>query len=348
MGDATTTFAAQASALPRGARALAPGLAGVALLAAAAWALGSLIPLVGAPVLALGAGLAVGQVTGAPPALRPGIDFTLKRLLRLAIILFGTTLSFMQVMQIGAASLVILLATVILALVATHGFGRWMRAPGRLTSLIGVGTAVCGATAVLTVGPIIESKEEEMAFAVTTIFLFNMLAVLVYPVLGHVLALRDATFGLWTGAAIHDTSSVLAASFAYSESAGRVATVVKLTRTLALVPLALVYGLAHGYRRRAAGLTTGGSVTLSKIFPWFILWFLAAALLNTTGLFGPPVAHWSSLAGKFLVAMVMAAVGLSADLRRMREIGLRPFYIGLAASVTIAAVSIALIRVLGA
>ncbi|MDR7523549.1 MAG: putative sulfate exporter family transporter [Armatimonadota bacterium] len=347
MSDTTATSATLAAGWPRGARALASGLAAVSLLAAAAWALGGLIPLIGAPVLALGAGLAVGQVAGAPAALRDGIDFTLKRLLRLAIILFGTTLSFMQVLQIGAASLVIILATVILALGATHGFGRWMRAPGRLTSLIGVGTAICGATAVLTVGPIIESKEEEMAFAVTTIFLFNILAVLVYPVLGHVLALPDATFGLWTGAAIHDTSSVLAASFAYSESAGQVATVVKLTRTLALVPLALAYALAHGYRRRGAGPGTG-SVNLTKIFPWFILWFLAAALLNTAGLFGPPVAHWSSLAGKFLVVMVMAAVGLSADLRRMREIGLRPFYIGLAASVIIAAASLALIRVLEA
>jgi len=196
------------------------------------------------------------------------------------------------------------------------------------------------------VGPIIESREEEIAFAVTTIFLFNVLAVVIYPLLGHGFVLSDRVFGIWAGTAIHDTSSVLAASFAFSEPAGKVATVVKLARTLKLVPLALAFGLAHSYAQSRRGATGGVRVDLVKIFPWFILWFVVAALLNTAGLFSAPVVKGSSLAGKFLVIMVMAAVGLSADLKRMREIGLHPLYIGLAASVMIAIVSIALIRLL--
>ncbi|MDR7419991.1 MAG: putative sulfate exporter family transporter [Armatimonadota bacterium] len=323
-----------------------PGVVAVGAVAALAWIAGTRVPLIGAPVLALTVGLIARNLAGAHPALQPGVEFTLKRLLRLAIILFGATLSFGQVIRIGAASFAVIAVAIVLALGLTYAFGRWLGAPPGLVTLIGVGTAICGATAIITVGPIIESKDEEVAFAVTTIFLFNMLAVLVYPLLGHALALSDSTYGIWAGTAIHDTSSVLAASFAFSEPAGKVATVVKLTRTLALVPLALIYGVAHSYARSRAGAAAGTGVNLAKIFPWFILWFVVAALLNTWGLVSAGVGAGASLAGKFLVVMVMAAVGFSADLRRMHEIGLRPLYIGLVASVVIAVVSIALIRVL--
>jgi uncharacterized integral membrane protein (TIGR00698 family) len=332
------------------AQGLASGLIMVAVIAVAAWMLGGVAPLIGAPVLALIGGIVLRNALGTPVSLRPGVDFTLKRLLRLAIILFGATLSFAQVIAIGSGSIVVILTTIVLALVLTYVFGRWLQAPPGLVSLIGVGTAICGATAIITVGPIIESKEEEIAFAVTTIFLFNVVAVVVYPLLGHVLALSDRVFGVWAGTAIHDTSSVLAASLAFSEPAGKVATVVKLTRTLMLVPLALLFGIAHSYAQGRRGATGAARVNLVKIFPWFIVWFVVAAILNTLGLFNTPLTSpllgWASVAAKFLVVMVMAAVGLSADLRRMREIGLRPFYIGLAASVTIAVVSIALIRLL--
>jgi uncharacterized integral membrane protein (TIGR00698 family) len=324
------------------------GLVIVAGLAAAAWYLGGLLPLIGAPVFALVAGLVIRNTTGGGPAWGPGIDFTLRRLLRLAIILFGATLSFAQIVRIGGGSVVVIAVTVALALGLTTLFGRWMGAPAGLVRLIGIGTAICGATAILAVGPIIESREEEIVFAVTTIFLFNMLAVLVYPLLGHLLALSDPVFGVWAGAAIHDTSSVLAAAFAFSEPAGQTATVVKLVRTLALVPLALIYGIAHSVARRAAagGGSGGARVNLVKIFPWFILWFVLAALLNSLGLVGAAASRGAAVAGKFLVVMVMAAVGLSADLRRMRRIGLAPLYVGLAASVVIAVASFGLITLL--
>lgn len=304
-------------------------------MAAAAWFLGGFVPLVGASVIALFAGAVIRNTVGTPQALVPGVEFALSRLLRLAIVLFGTTLSFAEIVSLGGASFLVICVTVVLALGLTGLFGRWVQAPPGLVSLIGAGTAICGATAVLTVGPIIEAKKEEIAFAVTTIFIFNMAAVVVYPLLGHLLALPDATFGIWAGVAIHDTSSVMAASLAYSESAGRAAMVVKLTRTLMLVPLALVFGImAQRYR----------SVSVARIFPWFVLWFVLAAGLNTLGLFGPGTVRLAGLLAKFLVVMVMAAVGLSADLRRMREIGLRPFYVGLFASVLIAVVSLGLIR----
>ena len=290
------------------------------------------------------AGVVLGNTVGTPAGWRPGLDYTLKRLLRLAIILFGAGLSFAEVIRLGAGSLTVILVTIVLAISLTYIFGLWLRAPSRLVSLIGVGTAICGATAIVTVGPIIEAREDETAFAVTTIFLFNMVAVVVYPLLGHALGLSDLVFGTWAGTAIHDTSSVLAASYTFSDSAGKVATVVKLTRTLMLVPLAFLVGLVHSYRASRPGAGSGARVDFVKIFPWFVLWFVAAALLNTFGFFSADLVRIGAAVGRFLIVMVMVAVGLGADLQRMRQIGLRPFFIGLFASVLIAVTAIGLIQ----
>ena len=324
-------------------QSLIPGLAVVIAIAAASWWLGTLVPVVGAAVFALLIGIAAGNLVSPPVALRPGVDFTLKRLLRVAIVLFGAGLSFAEVVMLGGGSLLIILTTIILALALTALFGRWLRAPSRLVHLIGVGTAICGATAIITVGPIIDATEDETAFAVTTIFLFNMLALLIYPFLGHLLGTSDRVFGVWAGTAIHDTSSVLAASYTFSDAAGDVATVVKLTRTLMLVPLAVLVGVLVSTRAGRAAGPVGSRVRLARIFPWFILWFVAAALLNTFGLLPPPAIRAAAVAGKFMIVMVMAAVGLGADLRRMAHIGVRPFLIGLFASVLISVVSLMLI-----
>jgi len=321
-----------------------PGLAVVVAIAAASWWLGTVVPVVGTAVFALLIGIAAGNAAPMPASMRPGVDFTLKRLLRVAIVLFGAGLSFAEVVTLGGGSLLVILTTIVLALALTALFGRWVRAPSRLVNLIGVGTAICGATAIVTIGPIIEATEDETAFAVTTIFLFNMLALLIYPFLGDLLGMSDRVFGVWAGTAIHDTSSVLAASYTFSDAAGDAATVVKLTRTLMLVPLALVVGMLYSFRANRAGQSATSRVRLGRIFPWFILWFVAAALLNTLGVLTPSLVGAAGLAGKFLIVMVMAAVGLGADLRRMAHLGARPFLIGLFASVLIAVVSLILIR----
>src|SRR3990172_1075265 len=260
---------ARAGRLRARAGALLPGVAAGAIIAAAAGMLGRLIPLIGAPVLALAAGVAIRNTAGLPAVHVPGLEYTLKRLLRLAIVLFGATLALGGVVRVGAGSLAVIVATIVLALGLTALVGRWLRAPSRLVSLIGVGTAICGATAIVTVGPILEAEDQEIAFAVAAIFLFNMLAVVVYPLLGHALGLTDRIFGVWAGAAIHDTSSVLAASYVYSDAAGQVATVVKLTRTLMLVPLALAVGIVHSYARsRAGGGGCGGSGSARSTSVW--------------------------------------------------------------------------------
>jgi uncharacterized integral membrane protein (TIGR00698 family) len=317
-----------------------------------AWLAGPYVPLAGAPLAALAAGAVFRNLRGLPAAWRPGVEFTVKRVLRVAIVLVGATLSLGEVLATGGAAFVLIAVTVVAALVFTTSFGAWLRAPARLTGLIGVGTAICGATAIITIGPILQSSAEEITFAVTTIFLFNALAVAVYPVLGHLWGLSDRLFGLWAGTAIHDTSSVLAAAYAYSDPAGQVATIVKLTRTLLLVPLALAVAFAVTYRRAGggppgAGRTDGAPVRVAAIFPWFVLWFAGAALLHSVGVLPPVLVRALGLAGKFLVVVVMAAVGLGADAAAMRRLGMRPLVIGLAAAVMIAGLSLTLARWLG-
>ena len=338
-------------------RGLIPGVLATAVLGLGAWLAGPYVPLAGGPLVALAAGAVLGNLRGVPAAWRPGVEFTVKRLLRLAIVLFGTTLSLGEVVATGGGALLLIAVTVLTALAFTTSFGAWLHAPARLTGLIGIGTAICGATAIITIGPILQSSAEEITFAVTTIFLFNALAVAVYPVLGHLLGLSDRLFGLWAGTAIHDTSSVVAAAYAYSDPAGQVATVVKLTRTLVLVPLALAVAVGVSYRRAAEvrrgnagtgeGQTAGAPVRIAAIFPWFVLWFAFAALLHSMGMLPPALVRGLGIAGKFLVVTVMAAVGLGADAAAMRRLGMRPLLIGLAAAVVVAVLSLTLARWLG-
>ena len=325
---------------------LAPG-AGILATAALAWVaqqLGQMVPLVGGAVFALVIGAALRNALAIPSWLSEGAAFATKRLLKLAIILLGSTLSLKQVFAIGYQSLLVIVATIVLAMAFTEVIGRRMRLPEKLCSLIGVGTAICGATAIASIAPIIRSDDQDTAYAISTIFFFNVLAVVVYPLLGHALHLNDLLFGVWAGTAIHDTSSVLAGAYAFSDTAGQYATVVKLTRTTLLIPVAVFMALLHSWKGMQA---TGGaaavpSVHIVRIFPWFILGFLAMAMANTAGLL--PEATTTSLGAlaKFFILMAMIGVGLGADLHKILRVGVKPLLLGLWASIIIAVVSLAL------
>ncbi|HEY8487414.1 MAG TPA: putative sulfate exporter family transporter [Limnochordales bacterium] len=332
---------------------LAGGVAAVALVAwAARWVGGALPAWLGPPVVGLLMGMGLRAVLGQQPWLEQGAQFTLKRLLRLAVILFGSTLSLGQAARIGAGALGVIAVTVVLALGLTWAVGRWMGVPPRLCALIGAGTAICGATAIVTVAPILRAGRDETAFALSTIFFFNMVAVLAYPLVGHLLGLPDPVFGLWAGTAIHDTSSVLAAAFAYSQQAGQVATVVKLTRTLVLVPLAVAMAVAvargPGQGPGAGpgggtGRVPGGRLApVARNFPWFVLGFVAMAALRSAGWLSDAWAGLFRQVGQFLVVMVLVGVGVSADWARIRRLGAGPLLLGLFASLVIALASLLL------
>ena len=327
---------------------LLPGLALAAAVALPAWALGRAMPLLGGAVLAILLGVLLRAAWTPCPAFAPGVRFAGKRVLQASIVLLGFGLDLGQVARTGLESLGVTLATLLLAFAAAWALGRALRVPGKLAALVGVGTAICGGSAIAAVAPILRPDEHDTAFAISTIFLFNLVAVLVFPPLGHLLGMDDAQFGVWAGTAINDTSSVVAAGYAYSQAAGDQATIVKLARATMIVPVCLALAGALAWRARRA--TPGAAAAddagapppprLGAIFPWFILWFVVASALRTAGLV--PAAWQGALhaAGGLAMVLALAAIGLSADLRRMRATGPRPVLLGLGVWATVAAGSL--------
>jgi uncharacterized integral membrane protein (TIGR00698 family) len=212
------------------------------------------------------------------------------------------------------------------AFLAAWGLGRALKVHDKLKILIGVGTAICGGSAIAAVTPIIKPDEHDTAFAISTIFLFNLVAVLLFPLLGHLLHLSDLGFGLWAGTAINDTSSVVAAGYSFSKEAGDYATIVKLTRATLIIPVCLVLAFAVAWREKKKGST---DFSLRRIFPWFILWFLVASAIRTAGLLPTTILPAIHVLAEFLIIVALTAIGLSANLRKMASTGLRPILLGL-------------------
>ncbi|HEY9061864.1 MAG TPA: YeiH family protein [Pseudobacteroides sp.] len=306
----------------------------------ATW-LGNRYPIIGGPVFGIVIGIILNNAVGKPAWAEAGVNFTSKKILQWAIIILGGGLSLTQIWKTGIQSLSVMLLTLSCAFIAAYGFGRLMKIPSKLTSLIGVGTAICGGSAIAAISPIIEAEEMEVAYSISTIFFFNIIAVLIFPPLGHMLGFSDTAFGLLAGTAVNDTSSVVAAGYAFSSHAGAYATIVKLTRTTMIIPISLIFAFAYSYNRKKS-VKAGNSINYSfkRIFPWFILGFLAASLLNTLGVFNEYIVSILSIAGKFFIVMALTAVGLSADFRKMIKTGLKPLLLGLIVWVTVTVVSI--------
>ena len=312
----------------------------LALALAATW-LGGKFPIIGGPVFGILFGIVINNTLGKPVWTESGVRFTSKKILQWAIIVLGSTLSLTQVWKTGLQSLSVMLFTLSAAFISAYGFGRLMKIPFNLTSLIGVGTAICGGSAIAAVSPILEAEEMEVAYSISTIFFFNIIAVLIFPPLGHLLGFSDNAFGLWAGTAINDTSSVVAAGYAFSSHAGAFATIVKLTRTTMIIPITLIFTAYMAMKKRRESREEGAvQYSFKRIFPWFILGFLLTSLLNTLGLFNTAVVSDLSFLGKFLIVMALSAVGLSADFKKMLKTGLKPLFLGLIVWFCVAVVSI--------
>jgi uncharacterized integral membrane protein (TIGR00698 family) len=231
------------------------------------------------------------------------------------------------------------------ALAVAYVAGRLLRVPPRLALLIGVGTAVCGNSAIVATAPIIRADEREVSFAVGTITLFGTLAVFLYPFIGHALGLSDTSFGIWSGVAVNDTSQVIATSAAYAPAARDVAAVVKLVRNTLMAPLLLT--IAWWWNRGAATATGAAARGARSAFPLFVLGFLALALLRTVGLIDRPTAALLDEGAKLCILVALAAVGLSTKVADMRKVGLVPFALGLSVATALAVLSLALIQLFG-
>lgn len=319
------------------------GVLFAAVLGLLAQQLGRYFPLIGGPVFGIVLGIAWRNTLGVAPLFSTGIAFSSRQVLKWSIIGLGFGLSFDQVLHTGAESLAVTLVTLSTAFIAAWLLGRCLRMKGGLTTLIGVGTAICGGSAIAAVAPIIQPDDHETALSISTIFFFNVIAVLLFPLLGHWMGLSDGGFGLWAGTAINDTSSVVAAGYSYSTAAGDIATIVKLTRATLIIPVCLIIAFWVAWRRQHAG----ARVSLVRIFPWFILWFLVASGVRSMGLI--PAALLAPLheISQFLIVMALTAIGLSSDLRRMVLAGARPLLLGLGVWVAVALSSLGMQLLMG-
>lgn len=322
---------------PLGKPSLWQGLLLAAGLAVVSTILGKWLPTVGGPVFAILLGLAIRNSMGMVPVFQPGLAFASKKVLQWSIIALGFGLSFTQVVQTGLESLWVTLITMAAAFIVAGVLGRILRVPDKLLTLIGVGTAICGGSAIAAVAPIIKPEEHETAFAISTIFLFNVVAVLVFPFFGHMLNMSDIGFGLWAGTAINDTSSVVAAAYSYSTEAGDYATIVKLTRATFIIPICLFYVFLEVKRQKQEG--TGFSIR--RLIPWFIVWFVVASAVRSTGILPTEVLNILQFLAKFLMVLALAAIGLSSNMRVMARTGWQPVALGLGVWIAVTLTSLA-------
>ncbi|GHE82166.1 hypothetical protein GCM10014715_42430 [Streptomyces spiralis] len=316
-----------------------PGLALAVGVALVATALGRLVPVVGGPVSGIVLGVLVAIVVRPGDRTRPGIVFAGRGVLQAAVVVLGAQLSLGQVLRVGVGSLPVMIVTLAVCLASAYWIGRRLGVVRDLRTLIGVGTGICGASAIAAVTPVIGAAEAEVAYAVSTIFVFNVAAVLAFPVLGHLLGMGQHAFGLFAGTAVNDMSSVVAAATTYGGPAADYAVVVKLARTLLIIPICL--GLAALARRRArtdgapasvgaagSGRSLPGPVRVGRLVPWFLTGFLALAAANTAGLV-PSAAHGPlGTLAVFLITVALSAIGLSTEPSRLRRTGPAPLLLG--------------------
>ncbi|MBA3488446.1 MAG: putative sulfate exporter family transporter [Longispora sp.] len=332
---------------------LLPGLALALAIAAVATGLGRLAPVIGAPVLAILLGIGIRELLDRtrPVPIKAGAAFAGKYILQAAIVFLGAQLSLANVLKVGVGSLPIMLGSLLACLAMAALLGRWLRIENPLRTLIGVGTGVCGASAIAAATGVLQASRAAVAYAVSTIMVFNVTAVLVFPPIGHLLGMDQESFGLWAGTAINDTSSVVAAAYSYGTEAGDYAVIVKLTRALTIIPIVL--GLSYLAARRArgaaeAGAGAGGDAGADasgdsgkKIRPWklipaFLPLFLLATVVNSVGLIPASWHGTITTLSTFGIATALAGIGLGTRLGELRSAGWRPLAFGGLLSLTVA------------
>lgn len=341
-------------------RSLWKGVLMCLAIAAPAWLLGKRFEVVGGPVFAILIGmvlaLAVPAKVTAP--LQPGVKFTSKKILQYAVILLGFGLNLGQIARVGATSLPIIVSTIATSLIVSFVLCRVMNIPSKISTLIGVGSSICGGSAIAATAPVIDADDEEIAQAISVIFLFNIIAALVFPALGGMLGLTNEGFGLFAGTAVNDTSSVTAAAAAWDgmhPGANTLdsATIVKLTRTLAIIPitLALAFWQVRQAKRSAeageGAVGAAGSFDLKRIFPFFILFFVLASVITTVFALPAEVTAPIKELSKFFIIMAMAAIGFNTDIVKLVRTGGKPILMGACCWVAIAVVSLGMQHVLG-
>lgn len=301
------------------------------------------IPLIGDSIIALFIGMIINQIKKPSKMIEAGLKFTSKKVLKFSIVLLGASLSIGTVLNVGRLSLAVMLFTLLTCFGGGYFIGKWLGLDWKLSNMISAGTGICGGSAIAAMAPVIEAEDKDVAYAMSATFLFDMVMIVLFPIMGRMLGLSDMAYGLWAGTAVNDTSSVVAAGYAFSEVAGDFATMVKLTRTLSIIPTVLIFSIinAHIKAKNSNGITTShNKVKITSLFPWFILAFLGLSLINSLGLFSITVSIGLKSISKFLMVSSLAAIGMSTDFKEMKKAGINPMIHGFIISALVVVVAI--------
>lgn len=324
-------------------------------IAVPSWFLGELIPAVGAPVFGILFGMILALLIKDRSTVQDGIGFVSKKVLQTAVVFLGFGLNLSVIWETGKQSLPIIVTTIAAALAAAYVLGKVMKIPGRITALVGVGSAICGGSAIAAAAPVVKANDEEVAQSISVIFFFNLLAALIFPSFGALLGFSTESgeaFGIFAGTAVNDTSSVTAAASVWdslyglgSETLDK-AVIVKLTRTLAIIPITLILALAAARKAKA----DGENVRLKSVFPMFILYFIAASVVTTAAVaagVSPDFFAPLKTVSKFLIVAAMCAIGLNTNIVKLIKTGGKPLALGFCCWMIVTAVSLAMQRLLG-
>lgn len=329
------------------------------VIALPSWFLGKLFPIVGGAVIAILAGMVLTGFIRHKEALEPGIKFTSKKILQWAVILLGFGMNLSVVLETGKQSLPIIISTITTSLIIAYALHKALNIPSKISTLVGVGSSICGGSAIAATAPVIDADDEEVAQAISVIFFFNVLAAILFPAFGKMLGfdtMSGNAFGVFAGTAINDTSSVTAAASTWdgmwnlgSATLDKAVTV-KLTRTLAIIPITLFLAFIRTRNEEKNDRAQGQSVSFKDIFPFFILYFMAASILTTIALnAGVPMAFFQPIKelSKFFIVLAMAAIGLNTNLVKLIKTGGKPIFMGACCWAGITAVSLGLQSILG-
>ncbi|MDD7362682.1 MAG: YeiH family protein [Peptoniphilus sp.] len=334
------------------------GLLACLAIAVPSWLLGKQFPIVGGPVISILVGMIVTLFWKEKGGAASGIKFTSKYILQAAVVFLGFGMNLSVIMQTGKQSLPIIISTIAVSLIVAYLLHRAMNIPSKTATLVGVGSSICGGSAIAATAPVIEADDDEVAQAIAVIFFFNVLAAIFFPMFGSALGFSTASgesFGIFAGTAINDTSSVTAAAATWDSMYGLgtatldKAVTVKLTRTLAIIPITLVLAGIRTSRAKKSG-GEGNKVSIKKIFPWFVLFFLLASIFTTVLIAGgvstdafAPVKDLS----KFLIVMAMGAIGLNSNIVKLIKTGGKPLVLGACCWAAITGVSLLMQHVMG-
>ena len=334
-------------------------------IAVPSWLIVMFVPaleVIGAPVIAIIAGMILSLIIKKKDAFTYGIAFTSKKILQYAVILLGFGLNLATIGKVGLTSLPIIISTIATSLIVAFAMYKLLKVPSKTATLIGVGSSICGGSAIAATAPVIDADDEKIAQSISVIFLFNVIAALIFPTLGGFLGMTDNGFALFAGTAVNDTSSVTAAASTWDSMHGTgsmvldSATIVKLTRTLAIIPITLVLAFVRMRKEKSGNTGSKTKVSLKKIFPMFILYFVLASVITTIAtsvLTGQALDIANNIFGflkqlsKFFIVMAMAAIGLNTNIVKLVKTGGKPILLGFTCWVAITGVSILMQHVLG-